>query len=88
MSCFLTTGIDYLVLHDTWCQEGPVPPGARADRQSVRRRREHGGVGHADGLTGDLPDSARPEGASPRYQVALAGAGFGSGLSCRFDQEM
>ena len=52
MICFLTTGIDNLVLHDTLVSKNRAAQGRRAAGRDLHRRREHGAVGHPAGLTG------------------------------------
>ena len=80
--CFLTTGIDNLVLHDTLVSKnamhrivGPlVSVYSDVATMVVNTRHDVNRRGRA------MP--------SRRRQLALAAAGLGSGLSCRFDQEM
>ena len=86
--CFLTTGIDHLVMHDTLVSKNAMHKvvAPLVERYSdvadlVRRARSR-----------PDPNRKRPAesllSAAFRRPVGFAGAVLGSGLSCRFDQEM
>ena len=83
VNCFLTTGVDHLVMHDTVVSKTAmhkiVAPLVKI---------------YTDVATWWRRARSRPERRvpvdliKPPDQAALGAAGFGSGLSCRFDQEM
>ena len=77
MICFLTTGIDNLVLHDTLVSKNALHQVVGPLVEHLHRRRQHGGVGDAAGLTGRGAWSARGDAVHtdvrqrPRHSGAL-----------------
>ena len=86
MTCFLTTGIDHLVLHDTLVSKTAMHRIVAPLVKTYTDVADAGGVEHAAGLNGRL--QAQAVRSRRLDQAALGAGGLGSGLSCRFDQEM
>ena len=82
VNCFLTTGIDHLVMHDTMVSKTAMHKVVAPLVNDLRRRADAGGLDRAAGLTAAVrrPAGSRSGGFRRRR--------LGSGLSCRFDQEM